>query len=158
VDVYLPILVMIVLVMLFAFGSFLASALLGPRRPTSAKEAPYECGIVPEHEPAERFPVKFYLVAIAFIVLDVEIIFLYPFTTILRGLGTYGLLAMGSFLLVLLVPFAYLLSTGALDWGPVKRVVARAGTTILRAAGAPGRDGLDPAAVAAAREDAGKAA
>jgi len=158
VDVYLPILVMIALVLLFASGSFLASTLLGPRRPTSAKQAPYECGIVPEHEPAERFPVKFYLVAMAFIVLDVEIIFLYPFTTILRGLGAYGLLAMGCFLLVLLVPFAYLLSTGALAWGPVKQVVARAGSTILRAAGAPGRDGLDPAAVAAAREGAGKAA
>jgi NADH-quinone oxidoreductase subunit A len=149
---------MIVLVMLFAFGSFFASTLLGPKRPTSAKKAPYECGIVPEYEPVERFPVKFYLVAMAFIVLDVEIIFLYPFTTILRGLGAYGLMAMGGFLLVLLVPFAYLLSTGALDWGPVKQVVARAGTTILRAAGAPGRDGLDPAAVAATREDAGKAA
>jgi NADH-quinone oxidoreductase subunit A len=158
VDVYLPILIMIVLVLLFAAGSFVVSTLLGPSRPTSAKEAPYECGIVPEYEPAERFPVKFYLVAMAFIVLDVEIIFLYPFTTVLRGLGAYGLLVMGMFLLVLLVPFAYLLSTGALDWGPVKLVVARAGTTILRAAGAPGRDGLDPAQVAAEREDTGKAA
>src|SRR3974390_1671478 len=136
---------MIVLVLLFVALSFLASKLLGPRRPTAAKEAPYECGIVPEYEPAERFPVKFYLVAMAFIVLDVEIIFLYPFTTVLRSLGAYGLLIMGFFLLVLLVPFAYLLSTGALDWGPVKQVVARAGTTILRAAGAPGRDGLGPA-------------
>ncbi len=157
-EVYLPILIMIVLVMLFAAGSFVASTFLGPKRPTSAKEAPYECGIVPEYEPAERFPVKFYLVAMAFIVLDVEIIFLYPFTTVLRSLGAYGLLIMGFFLLVLLVPFAYLLSTGALDWGPVKQVVARAGTTILRAAGAPGRDGLDPAEVAAARDESGKAA
>src|SRR5215510_14167960 len=135
---------MIVLVVLFVLLSFVASRLLGPRRPTSAKEAPYECGIVPEYEPAERFPVKFYLVAMAFIVLDVEIIFLYPFTTVFRGLATYGLVAMGVFLLVLLVPFAYLLSTGALDWGPVKQVVARTGTTILRAVGMPGRDGLDP--------------
>ena len=157
-DVYLPILIMIVLVFLFAAGSFVASTFLAPSRPTSAKQAPYECGIVPEHEPAERFPVKFYLVAMAFIVLDVEIIFLYPFTTVLRSLGAYGLLIMGCFLLVLLVPFAYLLSTGALAWGPVKQVVSRAGTTILRAAGAPGRDGLDPAAVAAARDESGKAA
>ena len=111
---------MIVLVVLFVLLSFVASKLLGPRRPTSAKEAPYECGIVPEYEPAERFPVKFYLVAMAFIVLDVEIIFLYPFTTVFRGLGAYGLIVMGVFLLVLLVPFAYLLSTGALDWGPVQ--------------------------------------
>ena len=89
-EQFLPILAMIVLVFLFAALSFVASKLLGPKRPTSAKEAPYECGIVPEVEPAERFPVKFYLVAMAFIVLDVEIIFLYPFTTVLRALGAYG--------------------------------------------------------------------
>ena len=103
---YLPILTMIVLVVLFVSGSFFASTFLGPKRPTSAKEAPYECGIVPEYEPAERFPVKFYLVAMAFIVLDVEIIFLYPFTTVFRSLALYGLIVMGVFLLVLLVPFA----------------------------------------------------
>jgi NADH-quinone oxidoreductase subunit A len=163
VSAYLPILTMIILVLLFASASFFASRLLGPRRPTSAKEAPYECGIVPELEPAERFPVKFYLVAMAFIVLDVEIIFLYPFSTVMRDLvpGAYGLVVMGVFLLILLVPFAYLLSTGALEWGPVKQVLSRAGATVLRAAGAPGRDGLDPAAVGAGEEpgaEPGKAA
>ena len=142
---YLPILAMIVLVVLFAGLSFAASKLLGPRRPTSAKEAPYECGIVPEDEPAERFPVKFYLVAMAFIILDVEIVFLYPFTTILRPLGTFGLVIMGVFLLVLLVPFAYLLSTGAVDWGP-RKVVERLYGRVLHATGATGREGLDPTA------------
>jgi NADH-quinone oxidoreductase subunit A len=144
VRVYLPILTMIVLVVLFVLVSFIASTFLAPKRPTSAKEAPYESGIVPDSRPAERFPVKFYLVAMAFIVLDVEIVFLYPFTTVLRHLATYGLIVMGVFLIVLLVPFAYLLSTGALEWGPVKQVITRAGTTILRASGAPGRDGLEP--------------
>ena len=76
---------------------------------------------MPEHEPAERFPVKFYLVAMSFIVLDVEIVFLYPFSTVFRGLGLFGLVAMSVFVLVLLVPFAYLLSVGALEWGPVQR-------------------------------------
>jgi len=142
---YLPILAMVVLVGLFVSLSFLASALLGPRRPTAAKQAPYECGIIPEGEPAERFPVKFYLVAMAFIVLDVEIIFLYPFATVLRPLGTYGLVAMGTFLLVLLVPFAYLLSTGAVDWGSTRQVVRRGGPRVLHASGLPGREGLDPA-------------
>ena len=130
--VYLPILCMIVLVVLFASLSFVASKLLGPKRPTSAKQAPYECGIVPEYEPAERFPVKFYLVAMAFIVLDVEIVFLYPFATVFRGLGMYGLVAMAVFLLVLLVPFAYLLSVGALDWAPARRVIERAAGPVLR--------------------------
>lgn len=147
-DQYLPILSLIVLVFLFASLSFTVSKLLGPRRPHAAKEAPYECGIVPETESAERFPVKFYLVAMAFIILDVEIIFIYPFTTIFRSFvpAEYGLIAMGVFLLVLLVPFAYLLSTGAVSWGPVKQVVHRFGERVLRASGTPGRDGLDPAA------------
>jgi NADH-quinone oxidoreductase subunit A len=140
---YLPILVMTVLVLAFAALSFAASKLLGPKRPTSAKEAPYECGIVPESEPVERFPVKFYLVAMAFIVLDVEIVFLYPFTTVLRELATYGLVIVGIFVLVLLVPFAYLLSTGALEWGPARQVLAQVYGRVLRASGQPGRDGLE---------------
>ena len=151
---YLPILAMIVLVFLFASLSFAASQLLGPRRPTSAKQAPYECGIVPEVEPVERFPVKFYLVAMAFIVLDVEIVFLYPFTTLLRDLGTYGLIVMGTFLVVLLVPFAYLLSTGAVDWGPARKVLVQVYGRVLRASGTPGRDGLTTAASAPADEEA----
>src|SRR5213592_5226489 len=98
---YLPILTMICLVVAFIAASFLASQLLGPRRPNAAKQAPYESGIVPEQEPSERFPVKFYLVAMTFIVLDVEIIFLYPFTTVYRSLALFGLVAMGVFVLVL---------------------------------------------------------
>ena len=154
-DDYLPILTMIVLVVLFIFASFTASTLLGPRRPTAAKQAPYESGIVPEFEPAERFPVRFYLVAMTFIVLDVEIIFLYPFTTVFRDFVPtyYGLIAMGVFLVILLVPFAYLLSTGALDWGPIKALTATTGRRVLRAAGAPGAQGLDPAAVRSAPEE-----
>jgi NADH-quinone oxidoreductase subunit A len=129
---YLPILVMAALVVAFASLSFVASILLGPKRPNAAKAAPYESGIVPEHDVAQRFPVKFYLVAMAFIVLDVEIVFLYPFSTVFRGLGMYGLVAMGVFLLVLLVPFAYLLSVGALDWAPARRVLERAAGPVLR--------------------------
>jgi len=145
----LPILTMIILVIVFAAASFLASTLLGPKRPTAAKQAPYECGIVPEQEPAERFPVRFYLVAMTFIVLDVEIIFLYPFMTVFRDFqpASFGVIAMGIFLLTLLVPFAYLLSTGALDWGPISRVAERLVPRVLRAPGQPGAGGLDPARV-----------
>jgi NADH-quinone oxidoreductase subunit A len=138
---YLPILVMAALVVAFVLFSFIASQLLAPKRPNAAKQAPYECGIVPEQEPAERFPVKFYLVAMSFIVLDVEIVFLYPFATVFRGLGLFGLVAMGTFVLVLLVPFAYLLSVGALDWGPVKDVIERLPGPLLRT----DRRVLDPA-------------
>lgn len=138
---YLPILVMIALVVAFVAVSFAVSILLAPRRPTAAKQAPYECGIVPEQEPAERFPVKFYLVAMAFIVLDVEVVFLYPFSTVFRGLGFFGIASMAFFVGVLLVPFAYLLSVGALSWGPAQQVVGRVGR-LLRT---PARQ-LDPSA------------
>jgi len=129
---YLPILVMAALVVAFVMLSFIASQLLAPQRPNSAKKAPYECGIVPEQEPAERFPVKFYLVAMSFIVLDVEIVFLYPFAVVFRGLGALGLFAVAAFVLVLLVPFAYLLSVGALEWGPVRDVLERLPGPLLR--------------------------
>lgn len=130
---YLPILVMAGVVVAFVLLSFIASQLLAPQRPHAAKQAPYECGIVPEQEPAERFPVKFYLVAMSFIVLDVEIVFLYPFSVVFRDLGGFGLVAMAVFVLVLLVPFAYLLSVGALEWGPVRRALDRAPGPVLRA-------------------------
>jgi len=147
---YLPILVMAGLVVAFVLLSFIASQLLAPQRPNAAKQAPYECGIVPEEEPAERFPVKFYLIAMSFIVLDVEIVFLYPFSVVYRGLGFYGLVAVGVFILVLLVPFAYLLSVGALDWAPVRDVVHRMPGQVLRSKEAV----LDPAAAQAQTQPA----
>ena len=131
-SAYLPILVMAALVVAFVMLSFIASQLLAPQRPNAAKQAPYECGIVPEEEPAERFPVKFYLIAMSFIVLDVEIVFLYPFSVVFRGLGLFGLIAMTVFVLALLVPFAYLLSVGALEWAPVRDVIQRMPGPLLR--------------------------
>jgi NADH-quinone oxidoreductase subunit A len=121
-DNYLPIVCMFVLGIVFATGSFVASRLLAPRRPTSAKAAPYECGIVPEREPAERFPVRFYIVAMVFIVIDIEIIFLYPWAVIFRQLSTFGLVEMVLFAVAVLLSFIYLIANGALDWGPFKRL------------------------------------
>ena len=119
---YLPLLAMLILAVLFAGFSFLASTLLGQRkRPTAAKVAPYECGIVPDREPVERFPVRFYLVAMIFIIFDIEIIFLYPWAIIYRrDLGAFGLWEMLGFAAVVFVSFVYLLGRGALNWGPVK--------------------------------------
>jgi NADH-quinone oxidoreductase subunit A len=150
VNDYLPILVMVGLVVAFAGLSFVASGLLGPKAPNSAKQAPYECGIVPEVEPAERFPVKFYLVAMAFIVLDVEIVFLYPFATVFRQLGLFGLIAMGVFVFGLLIPFAYLLSVGALMWGPVQRRISAGIGPVRRTTSAV----FDPSASATEHEAA----
>lgn len=119
---YLPIFTMLVLATLFAGLSFFASSLLGPKKPTRAKEAAYECGIVPRGEPAERFPVRFYLVAMIFIIFDIEIIFLYPWAVIFRQLDLFGLVEMIVFALAVFVSFVYLISNGALDWGPAKRI------------------------------------
>lgn len=120
---YLPLVVLFVLSTGFVFGSFVASGLLGAnKRVTAAKTAPYECGIVPEREPAERFPVRFYLVAMIFIVFDIEIIFLYPWAVLFDRMGTYGLIEMLLFSVAVVVSLAYLISNGALDWGPVARL------------------------------------
>ena len=117
---YLPVLAMFVLATLFAGLSFLASRLLAPRRQTDAKLAPYECGIVPDREPAERFPVRFFLVAMIFIIFDIEIIFLFPWAVIFGELGLFGLAEMSVFAVAVFVSFLWLVSRGALDWAPAR--------------------------------------
>lgn len=118
---YFPIFILFVLAFLFVALSFVASSFLGSQRPTGAKSAPYECGIIPNQELAERFPVRFYLVAMIFIIFDIEIVFLYPWAVEFRSLGSFGLWEMITFALVVFVAFAYLISKGALDWGPARR-------------------------------------
>lgn len=119
---YLPILVLIVLATLFAGISILASAIFSPSNPNPAKSAPYECGIVPSHEPPERFPVRFYLVAMIFVIFDIEIIFIYPYAVISKSLGIFGVAEMLIFGVAVFVSFLYLVSNGALNWGPAKRI------------------------------------
>jgi NADH-quinone oxidoreductase subunit A len=125
VDDYLPILVLLILGFLFAALSFVASALLAPRkRPTAAKTAPYECGIVPTIEPPTRFPVRFYLIAMIFIIFDIEIVFLYPWAVIFRQLRSFGLVEVVVFGGVVFISFLFLVSNGALSWGPPRRLVS----------------------------------
>lgn len=123
-DSYLPIFVLMALGVAFAGVSFVASALLAPtKRPTAQKSAPYECGIVPDREPAQRFSVRFYLVAMIFIIFDIEVVFLYPWAAVLGQLGTFGLAEVLAFGAAVFVSFLYLLANGALDWGPSKRML-----------------------------------
>jgi NADH-quinone oxidoreductase subunit A len=118
---YLPIAILMLLGLLFVGGSIAASALLGPRqRPTSAKTAPYECGIEETQGSPERFPVKFYLVAMIFIIFDIEVVFLYPWAVKFNELGTFGLIEMVLFSVAVVVAFTYLIANGALDWAPTK--------------------------------------
>src|SRR5579871_7037938 len=116
---YLPMVVLLALGIVFAAGSLTVSRLLAPSRPTAAKEGPYESGIVPQSDPSQRFPVRFYLVAMIFVIFDIEIIFTYPWAVIYsRDLGRYGLVEMIVFAFAVVVSFLYLIANGALDWGP----------------------------------------
>jgi NADH-quinone oxidoreductase subunit A len=120
-DQYLPILTMTVLATLFVALSFLVSGLFSPRKPNVAKTAPYECGIVPTQEPSERFPVGFYIVAMLFIIFDIEIIFLYPWAVVFPELGLYGLIAMAVFGGLVFISLLYEIAMGGLEWGPINR-------------------------------------
>ncbi len=118
---YLAIVVMLVLAVAFVFLSLATTRLLAPSRSTTAKDGPYECGIVPSREPPERFPVRFYLVAMIFILFDIEIIFLFPWAVIYRDLGAYGLGAIMVFIVPFFLSFVWEIAEGGLDWGPTVR-------------------------------------
>jgi len=143
---YLPIFAMLVLAIIFAVVSRVVSKLLAPARPSAAKSSPYECGIVPSEEPTDRFPVKFFLVAMIFIVFDVEVMFLFPFSIVFRELGGFGIAAIVIFTAAVFESFVFLIGNGALDWGPIKRLrateivsPARTSTTTIRRVGLEGR-------------------
>jgi NADH-quinone oxidoreductase subunit A len=160
VENYLPLVVMLVLAAGFVLLSLVTTKLLASARPTPAKAAPYESGIVPKTAPPERFPVRFYLVAMIFIVFDIEIVFLYPWAVNYRQLGGFGLVEMLTFALAVFVSFLYMLSRGALDWGPVKRLrrleavdPARTTSTTIRRVGLDGRGPAGPPADDAASRE-----
>jgi len=119
----LPIVVLIALAVVFGVLSLVASKLLAPKRPNTAKDAPYECGIVPSKESPERFPVSFYIVAMLFIMFDIEIIFAYPYAIARESLGVFGFIEMVAFSAVFFVAFVYMVARGALEWGPLKKQV-----------------------------------
>ena len=151
---YLPIVFLLIVAVMFGALSFFASRLLAPRRPSAAKEAPYECGIVPSREPPERFPVTFYIVAMLFIMFDIELIFIYPFAVDREFLGTYAFWEMLSFSVVFFAAFVYVVARGALDWGPVNLArrldtvtsAQRTSSTTIRRVGQDGRGEQDEAA------------
>ena len=116
---YLPLLVLFVLASGFVGVSMLVSSKLGPHNPNPAKVAPYESGIIPDPVTdvrGTRFPIRFYLVAMLFIIFDVEAVFLYPWGVALRDLGWFGFWAMAVFLLLLFESYYYVLKKGGLDW------------------------------------------
>jgi NADH-quinone oxidoreductase subunit A len=115
---YIPILGLMVLAFLFAIFSVAIAPYVGPRRFNKAKLDAYECGIEPTPQPVGggRFPVKFYLTAMLFIVFDIEIIFLYPWAVNFVPLGVFGFVEMVLFIVTVFVAFAYVWRRGGLDW------------------------------------------
>lgn len=114
---YLPLLMHFLLAGIVASAIVFLSWLIGYRKPTRAKLAPYECGMVPVGDARERFSVKFYLVAMLFILFDVEAVFLYPWAIILRQLKMFGFWEMIVYVGIVLVGFFYIWKKGVLDWG-----------------------------------------
>ena len=147
---YLPLVVLMVLAIAFGGLSFVASRLLAPNRRSAAKEAPYECGIVPSREPPDRFPVSFYVVAMLFIMFDIEIIFIYPYAVERGTLGETGFWAIVVFSVVFVLAFVYEVARGGLEWGRLDRYrsleqdasmvsAARDSTSTIRRVGLEGR-------------------
>src|ERR1700704_3462938 len=116
---WISLLIMIALGAGFALISVLLSSVLGPRKPTPEKSAPYECGMPAVGDARERMSVKFYLVAMIFLLFDIEVAFLYPWALALRSLGWPGFVQIVTFFLILLVGYVYVWRKGVLDWGPV---------------------------------------
>jgi NADH-quinone oxidoreductase subunit A len=115
-DSYAPILVHLVFAAGLSAGIILLSAIFGERKPNLNKMAAYECGIVPTGDAREPFAVKFYLVAMLFILFDVEAVFFFPWAVIFRQLGWFGFFEMLLYILILLAGYIYLWKKGALDW------------------------------------------
>jgi len=116
IENYIPIGIMIIVGIGFGVVMSKTSEWLGPKNPTEAKLSTYESGMEPVKSARERFSVKFYLVAMLFIIFDIEVVFLYPWAVNFRELGMFGFVAMVVFIAVLMLGFLYIWKKGALEW------------------------------------------
>jgi len=115
-EAYLPLLVLLVVAGAVVVAMIGLSVLLGPKRPTPAKLDVFECGARPLDSPRRRFSVKFYLVALLFLLFDIEVVFLYPWAVLFRELGLFGLVEMAVFILIMGAGLLYVFARGALEW------------------------------------------
>ena len=113
---YIAIAVMIAVATLIAFIAIGLGELFGPRKNTVAKNMPYESGMDPYGEGTRRMPLRFYLIAVLFILFDIEVVFFLPWAIAFRGLGIFGLIEMAIFIVILLVGYVYAWKKGALEW------------------------------------------
>ena len=113
---YVPILVLFLLAAAFGLGCVAISAVLGPKRPNPHKMSVYECGMAVEPGAKRPFDIKYYLIAMAFLIFDVEVIFLYPWAVRYNALGLFGFVEMMIFMFILLVGYVYIWRKGVLEW------------------------------------------
>ncbi len=113
---YLPILIFLIIGVVTGVVALTLGALIGPRRPDSAKDSPYECGFEAFEDSRMKFDVRYYLIAILFIIFDLEIAFLFPWAVSINVIGLFGLVAMAVFLIILVIGFIYEWKKGALEW------------------------------------------
>lgn len=113
---YLPILIFFSIAVGFALFAVAASALLGQKKPSSLKEAPYECGMTTIGPTYNRIPIKYYIIALLFLLFDIEVVFLYPWAVVFKQLKVFGFLSMLVFIGILLMAYLYIWKKGALEW------------------------------------------
>jgi len=113
---YLPLLVIFAVASVIVLALLMVASLLGPRSTNAAKAEPFESGNPPKGDARIRFSVRFYLVAMLFLIFDLEVVFLYPWAIYFRQLGIFGLVQMGIFLVILTIGYAYVWKKGALEW------------------------------------------
>lgn len=113
---FLPILMQIAFATIFVLAVIIGSTFLGPSRKSARKNANFECGLDPIGNARSPFAIKYFLVAILFVLFDIEIIFMYPWAVNYKAIGLSGLLKMGGFMIVLLVGYLYIVKRKALDW------------------------------------------
>jgi NADH-quinone oxidoreductase subunit A len=113
---YLPIAILLGVSTGLAIAMVVLGQILGPRRDTPEKQMPYESGMTPIGTAVRRMPVRYYLIAVLFVLFDIEVIFLLPYAVVLRKLGLFGLIEMLVFVMILLVGYVYVWKKGALEW------------------------------------------
>jgi len=113
---YLAIMIYIAIAVAFAIFAIAASYLLGQRKPTALKQAPYECGMTTIGSSFRRIPIKYYIIAMLFLLFDIEVAFLYPWAVVFRELKTFAFVSMAVFIGILLIAYLYIWKKGALEW------------------------------------------
>jgi NADH-quinone oxidoreductase subunit A len=113
---YFAILIYISIAIAFACFAIVASYLLGQRKPSATKQSPYECGVTTVGPTYKRIPIKYYIIAMLFLLFDIEMVFLYPWAVVFKQMKVFGFVSMAIFIGILLVAYVYIWKKGALEW------------------------------------------